>query len=74
MDKALKFALTISGIIIIFDFIIYAAGGVLDLTMVCILGVAFIVLTVFFWFAYILGRAMWNTEKKVWRWMNEEEK
>jgi len=74
MDSALKFAITISAIIILFDLVALFISGNWDLSTVCIFGVVFVVLTFFFWIAYIIGRAMWNTEKKVWRWMNEEEK
>ncbi len=73
MNSALKFAITISAIIILFDLILLFISGNWDLKTVCILGAGFIVLTLFFWVVYLIGRAIWRTEKKVWRWMNEKE-
>jgi len=41
---------------------------------ICLLGVGFVALTLFFWIVYALTRTIWRTERKIWRWMNEEER
>jgi len=74
MDRALKFAITISAIIILIYFALAMIAGIRDWEFICVLGIGFVVLTLFFWIVYALTRALWRTERKIWRWMNEEER
>ncbi len=74
MNRPLKYAMIISGILTaIFILIYFSGGGELSGGILCIPLYLFVGFTIFFWISFLLGKAIWNTEKKVWRWMREEE-
>ena len=74
MSSAAKFAITLSAIIVLFYSALAVMSGFMDFNMLCLLGMGFIVMTIFFWLAYIVGRVLWRTEKRIWQWMNEKER
>ena len=74
MSKALKAALIISFLVVLFDGAVSVAGGFFDSSTVCLLSAGFVILTIFLWISFTLGIAMYKGEKKVWDWINEEEK
>ncbi|OYT58089.1 hypothetical protein B6U71_05050 [Euryarchaeota archaeon ex4484_178] len=75
MSKALKFALIFAFLFTLPVLLgIYYMDGTLKGGTICAFSYIYAGLAIFFYISYRVGQAMWNTEKKIWRWMNEEKK
>ena len=74
MSKPFKVAVILSAVIILFDLVLYAFGGLLNLGTICMLGVGFIILTLFFWFIFTMGRFLLKGGDKVLKFLEEIDK
>jgi len=72
MSKALKYAVIISGAIVLLDLIMDALDNALNLTTVCMLSGGFIALTIFLFIAFEIGGIFLRGGKKALRWLNDE--
>ena len=72
MSKAFKYAVIISGAIVLFDLIVAIGANSLDLTTVCMLSAGFVALAFFLYMVFEIGGIFWKGGNKVLKWINEE--
>ncbi len=72
MSKALKYAVIISGAVVLFDLIIAIGANSLDLTGVCVLSAGFVALAFLLYIVFEIGGIFWKGGNKVLKWINDE--
>ncbi len=60
----------VAAAVVLFDLVaMLASGEGVPLDMICLLGIGFVLLTLFIWIAYIIGSVLLNAELNILRWM-----